>query len=320
MSSPSSVQPCPEPSAYSNDSFSAAEVESYSAADVPPSTSVETSILNSKVVSSRFAEIDSILSKQLGAVTVPGANATPSLSQPPSQSGFPVLPTVNESSAIPVLSSNMGSDINNSFTLLQNPSILPTNQLGSDTAPTVSMPVTASTALPNLVSFTPTSTITSSPVTVAPSGPVTPIQSNEVSLTPSDTFAPVQSNEVSLTPSESFDNINQTNIAKFIQKNKPGNKEHFNGSSRGKKEHFGITTGSSMTDTLLLCAIIGGVIYFIISPSHNNGAGIVHGVEDTISKVPVISQLVDPGVSDTNKLLIVAAVVLAFIFISNLLS
>jgi len=296
MSSPSSVQQCPEPFAYSNDSYSAAEVE-----DIAPSASVETSVMNTRVVSSRFAEIDSILSNQLGAVTVPGNNVPP-VSEPSSNSGFPVLPIVNESNAIPVLSSNMGSDINNSFTLLQNPGTLPTNQLGSDVDPIASVPVTASTALPNLVSFTPTATITNSPVTVAPSGPVTPIQSNEV---PAEPLAPSA-------PSESF---NQSNLAKFIQKNKPANKEHFNGSS---KEHFGLTTGSSMMDTLLLCVIIGGVIYYIITPSH--GAGLVHGVEDTISKVPVLSQLVDPNVSDTNKLLIVAAVVLAFIFISNLLS
>lgn len=292
MSSPSSVQQCPEPFAYSNDSYSAAEVEA-----VPPSASLETSLMNTKVVASRFAEVDAILSNQLGAVTVPGANV------PSSQSGFPVLPSVNESSATPVLSSNMGADINNSFTLLQNPSILPTNQLGSDIVSTASVPMTSNPGLPNLVSFTPTSTITTNPVTIAPSGPIAPIQSNEV--------AP-------LTPSESFNNVNPTNIAKFIQKNQPGNKEHFNGLSKGKKEHFNITTGSSMTDTLLLCVLIGGIIYYIITPSHS--AGIVHNVEDTISKVPVLSQLVDPNVSDTNKLLIVAAVVLAFIFISNLLS
>lgn len=293
MSSPSSVESCPEPFAYSNDLYSAAEVE-YTA----PSASLETSLMDNKVISSRFAEIDSILSNQLGSVTIPGNNEMPS----PTQSSFPILPTVNESNATPVLSSNMGSDINNSFTLLQNPGTLPTNQLGSDIVPTVSTPITASTTLPNLVSFAPTSTITNSPITVAPSGPIAPIQSNEV---------------VPLAPSESFANRDQTNIAKFIQKNQP-KKEHFSGSSSGRKEHFGITTGSSMIDILLLCLIIGSVIYFIITPSH--GEGIINGVENTMSKVPVISQLVDPKVSDTNKLLIVAAIVLAFIFISNLLS
>jgi hypothetical protein len=298
MSSPSSVQPCPEPSAYSNDSYSAAEVEA-----TAPSASLETAVMDNKGVSSRFAEIDSILSNQLGPVTVPTLTA-PSSS---TYNGFPVLPSVNESSATPVLSSNMGADINNSFTLLQNPGTLPTNQLGSDIAPTVSIPVTASTALPNLVSFTPTSTITG-PTTVAPSGPVAPIQSNIVT---------------SLSPSESFDNVNQnklkpSNIAKFIQKNEHGKKEHFNGSSKGKKEHFGLTTGSSMTDTLILCAVVGVAIYYIISPA--DGAGLTNSVESTVSKLPVLSQLVDPNVSDTNKLLIVAAVVLAFIFISNLLS
>ena len=152
MSSPSSVESCPEPFAYSNDSYSVAEVEY-----TTPSASLETSLMSNKVISSRFAEVDAILSNQLGPVTLPGNNEIPS---PTVQSGFPVLPTVNESNAIPVLSSNMGSDINNSFTLLQNPGTLPTNQLGSDIAPTVSTPITASTALPNLVSFAPTSTIT----------------------------------------------------------------------------------------------------------------------------------------------------------------
>ena len=282
MSSPSSVQQCPEPFAYSNDSYSAAEVEA-----VPPSASLETSLMNTKVVASRFAEIDAILSNQLGAVTVPGNNVPLSVEQSSSQSAFPVLPSVNESSATPVLSSNMGADINNSFTLLQNPGTLPTNQLGTDIAPTASVPLTASTALPNLVSFAPTSSLTNNLVTVAPSAPIAPIQSNEVvPLAPSVPSAPSA-------PSESFNNVNSTNIAKFIQKNQPGNKEHFNGSSKGKKEHFGITTGSSMTDTLILCVIIGGIIYYIITPSHN--AGLVHGVEDTISKVPVLSQLVDPN-------------------------
>jgi hypothetical protein len=303
MSSPSSVQSCPEPFAYSNDSYSAAEVEQDS------SSSLETSLIDSKVISSRFAEIDSILSNQLGGVTVPGAELPPSFSQPSSLSEFPILPIVNESSATPVLSSNMGADINSSYTLLQNPSTLPTNQLSSDIAPTASIPLTASTELPNLVSslISPTSTITTSPITVSnegsPSAPVDFIQSNEV---------------VPLAQTESYNNINKSNIAKFIQKNQPNKKEHFNGSSNRKKEHFGISSGSSIIDTLLLCVIIGGTIYYIVSPS--NSAGLVNSVEDTISKVPVISQLIDPKVSDTNKLLIVAAVVLAFIFISNMLS
>jgi hypothetical protein len=297
MSSPSSVQSCPEPSAYSNDSFSAAEVDMSA-----PSTSV----MDDKGLAYRFSEIDSVLSNQLGAVTNPVVSSVPV----EANTAFPVLPTVNESNAIPVLSSNMGADINSSFTLLQNSSSLPTSQLGADIAPSVVAPV-SSTALPNLVSFAPTSSITG-PVSVAPSGPVSPIQSNVVEFAPSAPSA----------PSESYENVNQnklkpSNISSFIQKTQP---EHFNGGKK-IKEHFSITTGSSMFDTLILCGLIGVVVYYIISPSHGSSvAGVTQNIEGVVSKVPVLSQLVDPSVSDSNKLLIVAAVVLAFIFISQLLN
>jgi len=287
MSSPSSVQPCPEPTAYSIDSYSAAEVEA---------TSAPSSVIDNKGLSSRFAEVDSVLSGQVGPITNPVTE-----SQPAAPVSFPVLPVVNENNATPVLSSNLGSDINNSYTLLQNTSSLPTSVLGSDISPVVSSPVTASTALPNLVSFTPTNTITG-PVSSVPTAPVESIQTN------------------SLTPSESFDNINKNqNLAKFIQKNQPNTNEHFNGVKT--KEHFSLSTGSSTVDTLILCVIIGVVVYFIISPSNSGNANnVVNDIENTVSKIPVLSQLVDPAVSDSNKLLIVAAIVLAFIFISNMLN
>ena len=54
MSSPSSVQPCPEPSPFSNDLSFAAEVN-YSPSSLPA--------VNSVVASAQFKYVDSILSK-----------------------------------------------------------------------------------------------------------------------------------------------------------------------------------------------------------------------------------------------------------------
>jgi hypothetical protein len=42
-------------------------------------------------------------------------------------------------------------------------------------------------------------------------------------------------------------------------------------------------------------------------------------IENAVSKVPVLSQLVDDNVSDTHKILIVAAIVIAFIFITRMI-
>ena len=128
MSSPSSVQPCPEPSPYSTDSYSAAEIN-YSPSDQPA--------LNSVVQNAQFTYVDSLLANQLGPVTNPVTNG-----QPINYNSSPILPVVNESNASPVLSSNAGSDINNSYTLLQTDNNYNNNLIQS--APSMMQPVVLS--------------------------------------------------------------------------------------------------------------------------------------------------------------------------------
>jgi hypothetical protein len=306
MSSSSGVQPCPEPLPFSNDLYSAAEVN-YSPSSQPA--------VNSTVSDAQFVFVDSLLSNQLGPITNPVTN-----NQQPQYNSSPVLPVVGDNNAVPVLSSNNGADVNNSYTLLQNESVNTPNNFMS-LSPSIQQNFQPQPMQPQPMQPQPL--------------PPQPMQPQPMQPQPMPPVAPIQTNEVSnkLTPSESFNNVNKkpdNNISKFIQNNKPiAKKEHFNGK---KIEHFKITTGSSTLDIVCLFAILGVIIYMVFPELFQSGSfndrlssikiklgNINHEVENMVSHIPVLSQLVDDKVSDTHKLILVAAIVIGVIFLLQML-
>jgi hypothetical protein len=311
MSSSSSVQPCPEPSPYSSDSYSAAEIN-YSPSNQPA--------VNSVVQNAQFTYVDSLLANQLGPVTNPVTNGAV-----PNYNASPVLPVVGDSDASPVLSSSAGADINNSYTLLQTDN---NNHNSNQSAPVVPAPVVPAPVVPAPVVPAPVvpAPVVPAPVVPAPvvPAPVVPAPVVPAPVVPvaTEPVAPIQSNIVPpvSVPSESFNNMNKPkpaqDLSRFIQNKQPiAKREHFG----SPKEHFAITTGSHVADILIICFIIGIAVYYIISPSNDTMNNINNSVENVVSHIPVLSQLVDDNVSDINKLLIVSAIVIAFIFISKVI-
>jgi hypothetical protein len=312
MSSPSSVQPCPEPSPYSNESYAAAEIN-YAPSNQPA--------VNSVVQNTQFTYVDSLLSNQLGPITNPVTNGSVL-----NYNASPVLPVVDDSNASPVLSSSLGADINNSYTLLQNENNIPVQPTPVRPTPVQPTPVQPTPVQPTPVFPVPVAPEPVFPLPIVPDqvvpAPVIPGPSTPELVVPvADTQ--IQSNVVPPVgqPSESFNNIQRKNpvqnLSKFIQNKQPiARREHFG----SPKEHFAITTGSSVMDTLVLCLIVGMAVYYVISPKNMTMDNINQSVENVVSQIPVLSQLVDDNVSDTNKLLIVGAIVVAFIFITKMMS
>jgi hypothetical protein len=115
---------------------------------------------------------------------------------------------------------------------------------------------------------------------------------------------------------ESFKNINKvrsksnTNLAKFIS-----SKEHF-GNKNSKKvrviEHFNTT--SVLDNVVLFIVIVSGVFYlYTLSPVYHP-----LDVSMAVSQIPLLGSLTDSGVSDNNKLMIVAGVLIAVVVIYRL--
>jgi hypothetical protein len=115
---------------------------------------------------------------------------------------------------------------------------------------------------------------------------------------------------------ESFKNINKlkskskSNLANFIS-----SKEHF-GNKNSKKvrviEHF---SKNSILDNIVLLIIIAvGVFYlYTLSPVYHP-----LDVSMAVSQIPLIGSLTDSGVSDNNKLMIVAGILIAVVVIYRL--
>jgi len=317
MSSPSSVEPCPEPLPYSKNLDFAADVES----------SLSPSVLDSVVAKNQFVPVDSILGNQLGPITNPVANTA-----------FPAVSELVESKAVPILSSQMGSDVNNSYTLLNNlaPSLNESFNGGPRVVENLKNTGSPSSgcssgALKNMTdkekfeycklpkckdipfcslilnSNAPTHTpgvhaLTHAPAVNAPThSPAVYAPTHSPAV-----YAPTHSPAVN-----HFTNDNK-NLPEFIKGNKVKNvntKEHF---GNKRKEHFSLTTGSSMLDIVILVTVVGLIAYYVLAPSNTN-------VDNIASKIPVVSSLVDPAVSDTHKLLIVTAIVIAVIVISKMM-
>jgi len=97
---------------------------------------------------------------------------------------------------------------------------------------------------------------------------------------------------------ESFKN----NLANFIK-----SKEHFK-----NKEHFNV--GKTVLDNVVLFVIIAAGIFYLYSMSPY-----YHPINIDLSKVPLVGSLTDSNVSDNNKLMIVAGILIAVVVISRLL-
>ena len=112
---------------------------------------------------------------------------------------------------------------------------------------------------------------------------------------------------------ESFKNTNKlkskTNLANFISK------EHFGNKSRTKVrtiEHF---DGKNVLDNVVLFIIIlAGIFYlYTLSPLYHP-----LDVSMAVSQIPFIGSLTDSGVSDNNKLMIVAGILIAVVVMYRL--
>lgn len=115
---------------------------------------------------------------------------------------------------------------------------------------------------------------------------------------------------------ESFRNTNKaksksnTNLANFIS-----SKEHF-GNKNSKKvrviEHF--NSKSVLDNLVLFIVILSGVFYlYTLSPLYHP-----LDVSMAVSQIPLIGSLTDSGVSDNNKLMIVAGILIAVVVIYRL--
>ncbi len=272
MSSPSSLEKCPEPSAYFTDSYMAT-------VDFPE----ERAVMNLKPT---FVEVDALLSNQLGGVTNPVSGNQNG--QQMELSGFPVLPEVGESNAVPVLSSSNGADINSSTTLasnqLENNFLSVSNNVSQPAQPVQPQPVQPQPVVP------PTA-----PTSVSPMQPAQPTQG-----TVGETFNNV--NRVKYNPMQKK---TQENFGSYIQNKAPVKKV------AKRVEHFDLQ--KIVMDYFVLILVIGVGVFYIFSQKQ--------GVENlNLQNVPVIGQLTDPNVSDNNKIMLVIGIVVVVVLIARVLS
>jgi len=259
---PDSNVPCPEPMPFSNESYGYADIDF---------TTTRPAVFDNKP---QGVYIDKILSNQLGDITPPNQEVV----------GSPILPSVTDSNAKPLLSSYAGADI--------------------------SLPTTLSSTDVNSVSV---NDIVSSNQNQA-SQPVKsePVSIKAVPMAPMNLPVPVPSKT-----GEHFSNNNESeNLAKFIEKNNPiGKVENFGpvmGPKNDKKvEHFG---NVQTMDNIVIGVVAVAVLYYYVSTYHPQYLSNMD-----VSKIPIVSQLNDPNVSNENKIIIVVAVVVGLVLVSRML-
>lgn len=281
MSTSPSVS-CPEPLPYSDDVSGYADIDFNVAA--PKVYSMQPNMV----------QVDSILSNQLGPTSNP--MQAPSSTPAPYVAGFPVLATVGENNAKPLLSSYMGADISSPTTLSSgNTNFLSVNDIvGSPSAP----------AAPTVAAA---QQFTNVPVQQQSREHFSPKNANAIEIeTPNNVrehFGPQPKPREKIGPQPQPKN----NLATFINKNnnKPSI-EHFKPKNI---EHF---KNLSTMDNIVLTIVIGTFIYYIVTLKHG------HPNVD-VSKIPILSQLSDNNVSNENKIIIVLAVVIACVLISRML-
>jgi hypothetical protein len=265
---PDSNVSCPEPMPFSNESYGYADI------DFTPN---KHSVFENKP---HGVSVDKILSNQLGDITPPNQDYKVA-----EVVGSPVLPSVSDSNAKPLLSSYAGADI--------------------------SLPTTLSSSDVNSVSVN--DIVNSNQV--QPAQPVQPVKSEPVSIKPVP-MAPMNL-PVPSKSGEHFSNNNESqNLAKFIEKNNPiGKVENFGpvmGPKNEKKvEHFG---NVQTMDNIVIGVVVVALAYYYVSTYHPQYLSNMD-----VSKVPILSQLNDPNVSNENKIIIVVAVVVGLVLVSRML-
>jgi hypothetical protein len=193
--------------------------------------------------------------------------------------GFPILPEVESSNAKPLLSSYAGAEINLSTTLANNN----LNFMSVNDITNTPQPVAQPVAQPT------------QPVPNVVQPPSSPLVQK---------FTNINKHEENNLPKKN------NNISNFIVKENSKNNsvEHFKGQKT--VEHFG---GKTVMDNVILFLVIATIIYFMSSIYKSTESNF-----DT-SKIPIVAQLTDNNVSNENKLIIVVAIVVAFVLIQRML-
>ena len=237
--------------------------------------------------------VDTILANQLG----PNSNPlqSPAVTPMTYVSGFPELSPVGESNAIPLLSSNIGADINAPMTL-SNPSlsfssindIVNEDKIKQQFTQPQSQPQSQPITQPSIENF----------------------NSNILKKNERQHRQP-RMNKVNVNNNLSRANNNlagaNNNLAKYI--NNTASIEHF---SPKKIEHFNLPK-LSMMDNIVIAIVLFAFIYYIVSLKSD------YSVNVDVSKIPIASQLADNNVSVENKIIIVLAVVIALVLIRKML-
>jgi hypothetical protein len=231
-----------------------------------------------------LVHVDKILSNQLGEATHPIQDSKPL----PQVVGSPILPVVGDNNAVPLLSSYAGSEIS-----------LPTTLGASDVS---------SVSVNDIVQPTqPVQPITIKPVPMAPMVPMVPM-----------TITPSKSNEKFTNMNKPFGPENKNNLADFIYKNDPvGKVEHFgpqinkNSKNTNNTEHFG---NVKTMDNIVFGAVVLALGYYYVSTYHPSYLANIN-----FSKIPILSQLNDPNITNENKIIIVVAIVVGLVLVSRML-
>ena len=299
---PDSNVPCPEPMPFSNESYGYADIDF---------TTTRPAVFDNKP---QGVYIDKILSNQLGDITPPNQEVV----------GSPILPSVTDSNAKPLLSSYAGADISLPTTLSSTDvNSVSVNDIVSSNQNQASQPVKSEPVSIKAVPMAPMNL----PVPV-PSKTGEHFSNNNESenlakfieknnpIGKVENFGPVMGpkNDKKV---EHFSNNNESeNLAKFIEKNNPiGKVENFGpvmGPKNDKKvEHFG---NVQTMDNIVIGVVAVAVLYYYVSTYHPQYLSNMD-----VSKIPIVSQLNDPNVSNENKIIIVVAVVVGLVLVSRML-
>ena len=232
----------------------------------------------------QLVPVDKILSNQLGDVTKPGGDFKPL----PEIVGSPILPSTGEDNAKPLLSSYAGADIS-----------LPTTLGGTDVNSVSVNDIVNPGSQPAQANQPKPEPIAIKPVPMAPMNAPVPSK-------PMENF----SNNVAYGPENNLANyISKTNPIGRVEKFGPPEPkvEHFG----GKKEHF---ANVQTMDNIVFGVVVVALGYYYVSTYHPEYLSNMD-----VSKVPIVSQLNDPNVSNENKIIIVVAVVVGLVLVSRML-
>jgi len=309
MSDSSNVQPCPEPTPYSANYSTVADVDFVST----PSAIFTTQ--------PTFSSVDSILANQLGPITNPVTSNTNNVVPVSIPS---VLPTQNVNNVVPIVSASMGADINLSSTLNQpnNSNFMPVDNVISNNLSPVNTQLKV--PVPTVIPPTPIESFTSNVHKPMPNVQ-NPMPSVQNPMPTVQNPMPTVEKPIAYIPIESFKNVNNNPQQKFLKdsirkfmkditntKNTIAlQKEHF---GRKRKEHFG--NGKSTLDIILLIILIGTLgiyVYTAWTPELDSQ------LQKSLRKMWPYTSLHDAEITDNHKLIIILSIILVFIVLIRVL-